>query len=130
MNNQQIDQNNYLGEPNFSKTKQNPKQNGNGRPNTPGNYSQQETQVIVNSSLEYDFTVPHAVFDDDEEYEISTVAEVLFRNKRKRIYHNELKLPFSLGEYVIVEVENGVDIGTILSVGKLAEEKLNLSYKN
>lgn len=59
----------------------------------------------------------------------SEVVEIGFKLKRKQIYKNPYKLRFSGFEYVIVEVENGFDMGTVLSFGEEANEKWLKNYK-
>ncbi len=56
-------------------------------------------------------------------------VEVIFKVKRKRIFNNPNKLTFNKYEYVIVEVESGFDLGTVISFGKEAEDKLKSNYK-
>jgi cell fate regulator YaaT (PSP1 superfamily) len=51
-----------------------------------------------------------------------------FKNKRKALFRNEKKLALLNYQYVIVNVENGLDIGTIVSFGKCAESKLHSKY--
>ncbi len=56
------------------------------------------------------------------------VVEVIFKVKRKNIFKNPNHLSFYKYEYVIVEVENGFDIGTVISIGNEAKEKWEKNY--
>ncbi len=67
---------------------------------------------------------------DGDEPEIPLYAEVGFKGQRKRFYRNDNKLPLSDLEFVVVEVDNGIDIGTVLSTGDNALDKLRTVYKN
>ena len=68
-----------------------------------------------------------------EQYKTDGVApyvEVVFKCKRKRLYKNSSNLKFLPSQYVIVEVENGVDLGTVSAIGPCAMEKKATCYKN
>jgi len=51
-------------------------------------------------------------------------VEVLFKCKRKKIYRNDLKLPLSPTQFVIVEMENGIDIGVVSCTGNCIENRV------
>lgn len=55
-------------------------------------------------------------------------VEVLFKCKRKRIFRNDLRIPIMPAQFVIVETENGIDIGTVCCVGRCAENKVNSEF--
>lgn len=82
-------------------------------------------------NIEYvgDFDVGEILYNGENNSIASAFVEVIFKAKRKKIYKNPNKLSFFKYEYVIVEVENGFDIATVISVGKEAEEKWKKLYK-
>ena len=51
------------------------------------------------------------------------IVEVLFKGERKDVFVNPSPVPLSIGDYVIVQVERGEDIGKILQRGDLAQGK-------
>lgn len=57
-------------------------------------------------------------------------VEVEFKCGRRKIFINTDGLNLDVSEYVIVEVDNGYDIGTVTAVGKKALERYNTIYKN
>ncbi|MFA6569867.1 MAG: regulatory iron-sulfur-containing complex subunit RicT [Bacteroidota bacterium] len=61
---------------------------------------------------------------------IPEFVEVLFKCKRKNIFKNSNQLKFQYGEIVVVEVENGLDIGTVSACGRAADDKLRTNYNN
>lgn len=75
------------------------------------------------------FDVGEVKYNGDKKSIVSDLIEVIFKVKRKRIFKNPHKLAFYNYEYVIVEVDNGFDIGTVISIGKEAEEKWDKNYK-
>jgi|DewCreStandDraft_4_1066084.scaffolds.fasta_scaffold00019_218 cell fate regulator YaaT (PSP1 superfamily) len=62
--------------------------------------------------------------------ENADLVEVEFKCGRRKIFHNNTKLKLDVSEYVIVEVDNGIDIGTVSATGKKALERYNSFYKN
>ncbi|QLH53748.1 MAG: Stage 0 sporulation protein YaaT [Candidatus Kapaibacterium sp.] len=82
-------------------------------------------------NLEYfgDFDVGEVKYNGDNKGVVSELVEVVFKVKRKKIYKNPNKLSFFNYEYVIVEVENGFDIATVISIGKEAQDKWEKNYK-
>jgi len=75
------------------------------------------------------FEVGEVKYNGDNRSVVSEVVEVIFKVKRKKIYKNPKNLSFYNFEYVIVEVENGFDIGTVISIGNEAKEKWEKNYK-
>ncbi len=55
-------------------------------------------------------------------------VEVLFKCKRKRIFRNDLHLKLQPSQFVIVELESGVDIGIVCCMGECAENKINSEF--
>lgn len=49
--------------------------------------------------------------------------EVVFKGERKLIYENPQQFPFKIGDYVIVEADNGEDLGEVNQVGALLSMK-------
>jgi cell fate regulator YaaT (PSP1 superfamily) len=65
-----------------------------------------------------------------DEAVVSQYAEVGFKGQRKKIFRNDNKLPLMDLEFVVVELENGVDIGTVLCTGDNALDKFRTIYKS
>ncbi|MGB9852167.1 MAG: PSP1 domain-containing protein [Candidatus Kapaibacteriota bacterium] len=76
-----------------------------------------------------DFDVGEAKYNGDKKGVVSDLVEVVFKVKRKKIYKNPNKLKFFNYEYVVVEVDNGFDIATVISIGKEAKEKWEKNFK-
>lgn len=49
--------------------------------------------------------------------------EVVFKGERKQIYLNPQQFPFKVGDYLIVEADNGEDLGEVNQVGALLSMK-------
>lgn len=49
--------------------------------------------------------------------------EVVFKGERKQIYVNPQQFPFKIGDYVIVEADNGEDLGEVNQLGALLSMK-------
>ncbi|ROL60616.1 hypothetical protein D9V87_00960 [Bacteroidetes/Chlorobi group bacterium MS-B_bin-24] len=75
------------------------------------------------------FDVGEVKYDGENRSVVSEVVEVIFKVKRKKIYKNPNNLSFYNYEYVIVEVDNGFDIATVISIGNEAKEKWEKNYK-
>jgi cell fate regulator YaaT (PSP1 superfamily) len=75
------------------------------------------------------FDVGEVKYDGENRSAVSEVVEVIFKVKRKKIYKNPNNLSFYNYEYVIVEVDNGFDIATVISIGNEAKEKWEKNYK-
>lgn len=60
---------------------------------------------------------------------VTKYVEILFKCKRKKIYRNDLNLSLSPAQFVIVEIDNGLDIGTIYCLGEEAAKKIHSVYK-
>ncbi|MGQ9818395.1 MAG: PSP1 domain-containing protein [Candidatus Kapaibacteriales bacterium] len=82
-------------------------------------------------NLEYvgKFNVGDVQYNGNSKGIPSDCVEIVFKLKRKQIFKNPHKLRFIGYEYVIVEVENGFDIGTVLSIGREANEKWLKNYR-
>lgn len=61
---------------------------------------------------------------------IPDYVEVVFKCKRKAIYRNDYGIVITKPDYVLLEVENGIDFGFINSFGEEALSKLKSIYKN
>jgi cell fate regulator YaaT (PSP1 superfamily) len=88
------------------------------------------SQIFINQEYYLKFNVSKAKPEYNEINEISDLVEIAFKNKRRQLYANKNRLPFVAYQYVIVEVESGLDIGTVTAFGKCAEAKLKLFYKD
>ncbi|MCX7725430.1 MAG: hypothetical protein N2053_01145 [Chitinispirillaceae bacterium] len=51
------------------------------------------------------------------------IVEVSFKGTQKDIYHNKNELELTIGDYVIVEAERGVNLGKVSLVGQLVKLK-------
>jgi cell fate regulator YaaT (PSP1 superfamily) len=51
------------------------------------------------------------------------IVEVQFKGERKEFFLNKSNLIFKIGDYVIVEVERGEDLGRVLQKGQLSARK-------
>ncbi len=60
----------------------------------------------------------------------SDIIEATFSNKRRQLFKNKNKLSFVLYQYVIVEMENGIDIATVTAIGDCAFNKQKTHYKD
>lgn len=83
-------------------------------------------------NLDYvgEFEVGNIKYNGNSNGHLSEIVEVGFKFKRKKAYNNPMGLRFVGYEYVIVEVENGFDIGTVLSFGEEAKEKWQKNFKS
>ena len=59
----------------------------------------------------------------------SPYAEIVFKCKRKKLFKNTQHYPLKEFEFVIVQVDNGIDVGTIYSCGEEALNKFRTVYK-
>ena len=51
------------------------------------------------------------------------IVEVQFKRERKEYYINKDNLDLKLGDYVVVEVDRGEDLGRVVEIGELADRK-------
>lgn len=85
---------------------------------------------IIQNLTEYnDLRIPNYLKEKSEDKNSNKYVEILFKCKRKKLYRNDLNLKIEHAQFVIVEIENGIDIGTVYSVGKEAYFKLQSNYK-
>jgi cell fate regulator YaaT (PSP1 superfamily) len=82
---------------------------------------------ITNNSLVDGFNVSKLKYSSDKN-ESNDYVEVEFKCKRKALYRNDKKIIVKDLDYVIVQVDNGLDIGTAVSVGKKASDKMRCCY--
>ncbi len=82
-------------------------------------------------NLDYleNFDVAEVKYNGESKNTPSEFVEVAFKAKRKRIFKNPNRLIFSNYEYVVVEIYNGFDLGTVVSIGKEAKEKWEKNYR-
>lgn len=73
-------------------------------------------------------SVKHTL-EDTIERKHSPYAEIAFKCKRKKLYKNTHHYPLREFEFVIVQVDNGIDVGTICSCGDEAINKFHTIYK-
>ena len=85
-------------------------------------------QIFLNEEYYKKYSNSQALGENSFEPEISRYVEVVFHNKKKEIYLNKRSLPLVKFQYVLAEVEGGIDIATVLSLGEIAEKKLKTNY--
>jgi cell fate regulator YaaT (PSP1 superfamily) len=88
------------------------------------------SKIFINQDFYKKFNVSKAKDDFNIAGEVSELVEIAFKNKRKVLYQNNNLLPLLIYQYVVVEVESGIDIGTVTAFGKCAYAKLKLNYKD
>ncbi len=54
---------------------------------------------------------------------MAKIIEVEFKGGRKGLYSNPQEFPFSVGDFVIVEADKGEDLGWVVNIGKMIDEK-------
>jgi cell fate regulator YaaT (PSP1 superfamily) len=84
---------------------------------------------FYNTDYVGDFDVGEVKYNGEKKSVVSELVEVIFKVKRKKIYKNPNNIAFFNYEYVIVEVDNGFDIATVISIGKEAQEKWEKNYR-
>lgn len=67
--------------------------------------------------------------DKADQLQPSNAAEVSFQNNRKEIYYNPLGWKLKLKDYVLVETDNGVDIGKVTGIGIVPFRKFEIHLK-
>ncbi len=87
-------------------------------------------KTFVNDNYDMLFSVSKVKHKDCDDTKIYPYAEVIFKCKRRRLFENSRELLLKTPQYVIVEVENGSDIGTISASGNCAMEKFECCYKS
>ena len=55
---------------------------------------------------------------------MNNVVSIMFKGSRREYYHNALELPFAIGDYSVVEVEKGENMGIITQRNLSIDEKL------
>ena len=85
---------------------------------------------LLNNEVDNRFVVSSAKYKERSEVEDSQFVEVLFKSQRRRLYANKNNLKVVEPEYVLVEVENGMDLGTVTAAGKQGMEKFKVNYKS
>ncbi|MGA2297298.1 MAG: regulatory iron-sulfur-containing complex subunit RicT, partial [FCB group bacterium] len=86
--------------------------------------------AILNESYTSQFNVSRLKYKPKPTKETTQLAEVIFKCKRKQIFKNVKNLKIVDGEFVVVEVENGLDLGTVSASGEAAQEKLKANHNN
>jgi cell fate regulator YaaT (PSP1 superfamily) len=102
--------------------------NGNGCNGSGGCSCKKRPKVIQDLHQYNDLRIPINLKNDGDSKPPKYV-EVLFKCKRKKVYRNDLNLPLEPAQFVIVEIENGIDIGTVYASGKEASDKIDSIYK-
>lgn len=105
-----------------SPNKSSDKTSDNGADNHKGGYNggpNRSTNRIV-SQLKY----------KEENNGSSRFVEVEFKSKKKELYRNNGDYEIRETDFVIVPVDNGIDIGEVTAVGKKAEDRLRCCHDN
>ena len=55
---------------------------------------------------------------------MDNVVSIMFKGSRREFYHNALELPFAIGDYAVVEVEKGENMGVITQRNLSIDKKL------
>lgn len=79
--------------------------------------------VFINQHYYNKFNVSKAMDEYSNNNSIPEFIEVTFKNNKQQIFQNKKKLSFRNYQYVLVEVENGIDIATVTAIGKFADAK-------
>ncbi|MBI5324432.1 MAG: Signal peptidase-like protein [Ignavibacteriae bacterium] len=90
----------------------------------------QHHEPIVNEKFMCGFHVASLKYGNHPEIDYTNFCEVTFKSKRRLLYKNSQMFSFTTGAFVIVEIDNGFDIGTVTACGENASEKLKAQYKN
>ncbi len=85
-------------------------------------------QVFINKEFFNKFFVSKVKEDYNVVGEKSEYVEISFKNKRKALFKNSNNLTLINYQYIIVEVDNGLDIGTVTAFGKCAKAKFKNAY--
>lgn len=54
---------------------------------------------------------------------MSKILEVEFKGGRRAFYSNPQEFPFTIGDLVIVQAENGCDLGRVVNIGALVDQR-------
>ncbi len=54
---------------------------------------------------------------------MAKILEIEFKGGRKAFYSNPQEFPFVVGDYVVVEAEKGEDLGSIINMGSLVDQR-------
>ncbi len=113
-----------------TRTELNPQSNcGNATPSGNGHQCGCKHHKVIQDLHEYnDLRIPIYLKNTGDPNPPKFV-EILFKCKRKKIYRNDLNLKLEPAQFVIVEIENGLDIGTIYSSGQEAIDKIASTNK-
>jgi cell fate regulator YaaT (PSP1 superfamily) len=84
---------------------------------------------VTNENFKMGFRVASLKYCNRPKQDYSNFCEVVFNSQRKQLFRNDMMVNASTGTYVIVEVENGIDIGTVYSCGNYAADKLKSQYR-
>lgn len=90
----------------------------------------QHYEPILNEKFRCGFHVASLKYCNQDQIDYSNFCEVTFKSKRRLLYKNPHMFTFSTGTFVVVEVDNGADIGTVSACGHNASDKLKAQYKN
>ena len=91
--------------------------------------SHQKKKAHINYNLKNAFCVSDAKYLTGHCCETSELVEVTFDDHSKAIYKNPENYELRLFEYVIVELENGLECATVIACGREAKENLEHCYE-
>ncbi len=91
--------------------------------------SPKKKQKFINYDLKNAFCVSDAKYSTKNCCEPSEFVEVVFDDHSKDIYKNPENYELQLFEYVIVELESGLECATVIACGKEAKENLEHCYE-
>ena len=96
----------------------------------PATKKSEKKEIFINHDYDSLFTVSRVKHQDCDETKSYPYAEVIFKCKRRQLFNNSNELLLKPPQYVVVEVENGTDIGTISAAGDCALEKFECCYNS
>jgi cell fate regulator YaaT (PSP1 superfamily) len=94
------------------------------------NHHTQNEAPITNLHLKSAFSVADVKYSEECKCGPSVYVDVSFSDHRKRLFKNTKNIDVKLFEYVIVEIESGLECATVIACGKEAEENFKLCYDN
>jgi len=83
---------------------------------------------IINEKLKVRFSVSCFKYHQIDNKKRNDCVEVTFNNRRKQLFRNPDNVELNNFEYILVQVENGMDMGTVTACGRIAYDKYCQSY--
>ncbi len=93
-------------------------------------HSKKKHPPLINLHLKNAFCVADVKYSEECRCGKSKFIEVAFCDNTKQMFKNPKDLDLKIFEYVIVEVECGLELVTVIACAKEAEEHLKINYRN